>query len=100
MNCDYGIPSLREDRLSSLLPTTTYGGEPVSEGERALFIYRSAALAKAKNCIVAFYRDDAILEPLWRAPRRYIDRFLRYGVAALVECDFSLWRDAPQRVQI
>jgi hypothetical protein len=44
-------------------------------------------------------RDAVELEALWRNPQRYTDLFLKHEVAAVVECDFSLWCDDPVVVQ-
>lgn len=96
---DFGIPCLRDDRLSSLVPTQIHTGGPVSDPAHTLFVWRTAALSKARGCIVAFYRWDSFFEAIWRNPHRYTDLFLKHGVTTLVECDFSLWRDDPLIVQ-
>jgi hypothetical protein len=45
--------------------------------------------------VIGFYTDDTRFEALWRNPQHYTDRFLRHGIAALIEPDFSLWVDTP-----
>jgi hypothetical protein len=92
---DWGIPSLREDKLSTSIPTSTYAGGTVSDPAYTLFIWRTAALSTARGYVIGFYTDDVRFEALWRNPRQYIDLFLRHGIAALIEPDFSLWVDAP-----
>src|SRR5262245_29074951 len=90
---DFTFPSLRPDRLSSVIPTQVYAGSVSIEP--ALFLWRTYALAQACGMTLAFYLQDEKLEPLWRHPDHYADVFLRAGVASVLEVDFSLWRDAP-----
>jgi Domain of unknown function (DUF4417) len=92
---DWGIPSLRADRLSSSIPTQVYARTPVSDPARTLFLWRTASLTEARGMTVAFYVWDDKLEGLWRNPERQKDRLLAAGVAAAIEPDFSLWADMP-----
>jgi hypothetical protein len=97
---DWGIPSLLPAMLATVVPTTTYAGGPVADPEHTVFVWRSATLSKAHGCTVCFYRWDSVFESLWKHPHRYIERFVKYGVGALVECDFSLWVDDPIDAQV
>jgi hypothetical protein len=90
----YEIPSLRPDRLSTTIPNTTYAGGPVRDPEQTLFLWRSCATEKAIEGALAFFLDDARLEPLWKAPARYAKQFAQCGIKAVVEVDFSLWVDS------
>lgn len=92
---NWGIPTLREDRLSALVPTTVYAGGPVSDPAHSLFLWRTYSLTRARGMTVGFYIWDDKLEPLWRDPERQTDRLRTAGVAAVIEPDFSLWTDAP-----
>jgi hypothetical protein len=92
---EWGLPQLRADRLATIIPAQVYGGGPVAEPATMLFIWHTASLNKARGMTVAFYVDDTRFEALWRTPRHYIALFLRHGIAALIEPDFSLWADAP-----
>jgi hypothetical protein len=96
----WGIPSLRADRLSPVVPSCTYTGGTVSDPEHSLFIWRTASLSKARGCVLGFYVDDERLEPLWRNPRHYSALFLRHGVVVAIEPDFSLWVDMPLAEQL
>lgn len=46
------------------------------------------------------YAHDERFEALWRNPEHSLALFLRHGVAALVEPDFSLWTDDALAVQL
>jgi hypothetical protein len=96
----WGIPSLREDRLASVIPTSTYAGGVVNDPTRTLVMFRTASLAKARGCVMGFYVDDARFESLWRHPERSIDLFLKQGVTTLIEPDYSLWADMPLAAQL
>jgi hypothetical protein len=77
-----------------------YAGGLVTDPSHTLFIWRTAAFSKARGCVVGFYRWDSFFEALWRSPQRYIDLFLQHEVTAVVEPDFSLWRDDPLIVHV
>jgi hypothetical protein len=92
---DWGIPELRSDRLSSLVPTQVYAGGPAGDPEWTLFLWRTASLTKARGMTVAFYVWDDKLQALWRHPEQQTARLLGADVATVIEPDFSLWADAP-----
>lgn len=51
---NWGIPELRLDRLSLLVPTRVYAGGVVSDPTRTLFIWRTASLSTARGMTVGF----------------------------------------------
>jgi hypothetical protein len=100
MSIDWGIPRLRSDRLATVIPSHVSTGGLVTNPAYTLFLWRTAALEKARDCTLAFYVWDDKLEQLWTRARHYTARFLQHEVAALVEPDFSLWADSPLVVQL
>jgi hypothetical protein len=100
MRNEWGIPSLRTERLATLLSTCTYVGGSVTDPTRSLFVWRTAALSKARGCVLAFYVWDEKLEQLWRRPQHYTELFLRHEIAAVIEPDYSLWTDDALAVQV
>jgi hypothetical protein len=46
------------------------------------------------------FEMSSVLACLWERPRHYLDLFLRHGVVALIEPDFSLWVDMPLAEQL
>jgi hypothetical protein len=96
----WDIPSLHPDRLATTLPTRVYGGGVVESPTETLFLWRSCATEKAQGGALAFFLDDGRLEPLWARPERYTEQFVRSGIRALVEVDFSLWVNDPLPVQL
>jgi hypothetical protein len=94
----WGIPDLREDRLFDRVPRGVFTGQP--DNPPQLFLWRSVALEKARGHVIGFYRWDSFFESVWRYPQRYTDLFLRHEVAAVIECDFSLWVNDPLAVQV
>jgi hypothetical protein len=97
---DWGIPSLRSDRLATVIPSCVYAGGVVSDPAHALFIWRTVSLSRARGMTVGFYVWDERLEALWRHPERSTTRLLSAGVAAVIEPDFSLWTDRPLAEQL
>src|SRR5205809_241810 len=95
MKMDLDIPSLRTDRLSTLVPTSVYAGGTLVDPGHTLFLWRTHSLTQAKGMTVGFWVWDDKLEGLWRNPERQTARLLTAGVAAVIEPDFSLWVDAP-----
>jgi hypothetical protein len=100
VSIDWGIPELRCDRLSEMIPARVYAGGPITDPTSTLFVWRTAALEKARGCVLAFYVWDNKLEQLWRRPQHYTALFLHHGVAAVVEPDFSVWADDAVAVQL
>jgi hypothetical protein len=94
------IPTLGEDQLATTIPTNTYAGGTVADPHHTLFLWRSVGTTQAQDGTVAFFLDDPRLETLWRAPARYASQFKACGIGALVEVDFSLWRDRPLIEQV
>jgi hypothetical protein len=96
----WDIPALRDDRLARTIPTRVYAGGVVNNPGDTLFLWRSCATEKAQGGTLAFFLDDVRLEALWKAPERYSEQFVKYGIGSLVEVDFSLWVNDPLPVQL
>ena len=90
---DWGIPELRADRLSPLVPARVYAGGLVEDPLHTLFLWRTYSIIQARGMTLAFYVWDDKLERLWLNPARQTDQFLTARVAALIEPDFSLWTE-------
>src|SRR4051794_34118181 len=100
MSNTWGIPELQHDKLATQIPACTFGGGVVTDPEHTLVIFRTASLSKARGCVVGFYVDDFRFEGLWRQPARSIDLFLRHGITAAIEPDYSLWTNDALAVQL
>jgi hypothetical protein len=96
----WNIPELRADRLGTVLPTCIYVHGAITEPSGTLFVWRTAALSKARGCTLAFYRWDTFFEALWRRPKFYTALFRRHALTAVIEPDFSLWADDALAVQV
>jgi hypothetical protein len=97
---DWGIPELDPHRLATVIPTTVYGGDPVSDPEHSVFIWRTASLKKASGMVLGFYVCDTRFECVWRQPERYVDLFLRHHITTLCEPDFSVWTNDAVAIQV
>jgi hypothetical protein len=97
---EWGIPNLRTDRLSEVIPSRVYGGGPIENPTATLFLWRSTDTKKAQGGVLAFYLDDGRMDAIWRLPARYAKQFKECGITELVEVDFSLWRDRPKAEQV
>ncbi len=98
---DWGIPSLRSDRLASLVPERVYTGGPVVDPAHTLFVWRTGRfLAEARGGVLGFHVDDYRFECLWRQPERYAEKFAGFGWGAVIEPDFSTWANAPLAEQL
>src|SRR5262245_30438959 len=97
---DLGIPALRPDRLTTIVPAGVYTGPPASDQVAMLYVWRSAALAEARGCTVTFFRWDTVFQAVLKDPDKYAALFLRHGVAAMCEPDCSMWRSDPVETQV
>ena len=96
------IPQLRADRLSSLVPTRTYAGGWLREPSDYLCIYDSHRFTRdqVRGATLAFYTEDSRFTALWSNPERYVRCFATFGWSAVVEPDYSLWRNEPLMEQL
>jgi hypothetical protein len=93
---DFGIPILKRDLLSTLVPERTHAGGPIADPSVTLFVWRTCRFpAEARGGVLAFYTEDYRFECLWRQPERYAEQFAHFGWGAVIEPDFSTWADAP-----
>jgi Domain of unknown function (DUF4417) len=93
---EYGFPHLRSDLLATVVPDLVYAGGSVTDPARSLFVWRTCTFPpSARGGVLAFYTDDYRFECLWRQPHRYAEQFRAFGWGAVLEPDFSTWRDAP-----
>src|SRR5262245_37269841 len=100
MELDFGIPTLREDRLATVAPSSVYTGPPVVDAARTLFIWRSASLGRAEGMTLGFFRWDVVFQAVLSDPERYARVFVQHGMRAVCELDCSMWRDTPIKEQI
>jgi hypothetical protein len=92
----FDIPSLRPDRLAATVPTSVYCGGAIVDPQRVLFVWRTCRFpAEARGGVLSFFVDDYRFAALWRSPERYAEQFHAFGWGAIVEPDFSTWRDDP-----
>jgi hypothetical protein len=97
----YSVTNLKAELLSTLIPRQTFaGGTVVKNPEQTFFLWRSTATQRARGGTLGFFLDDSRLEPLWSRPERYGVEFKRFGIAAVVEPDFSLWVDDSIETQL
>ena len=98
---DWGIPQLRADRLGQLLLSTVYAGGVVTDPASTFFVWRTSRFpTSVRGGVLGFYVDDYRLEALWNRQIFYAEQFHRFGWGALIEPDFSLWREAALVVQV
>src|SRR5262245_10078833 len=97
---NFEIPSLRADRLSTVIPSTVYDGGAVTDPEHTMIVWRSVGLSIASGMIVCSYTHDERFECLCSRPERYTDLFIRHGIRAVTECDYSLWVNDDLPVQL
>lgn len=98
---DFDLPPLLSDQLAVVVPERTYAGGEVSNPATTLFVWRTCRFpAEARGGVLAFYVDDYRFETLWCQSARYAKQFARFGWGAIIEPDFSLWRDAPLAEQL
>jgi hypothetical protein len=101
MNNTYGITNLRPDMLSDVVPSRVHGGGAlIGDASKVLFLWRSCSTAKARGGSLCFFLSDARLEGIWKSPAYYALSFVRDGVKAAVEIDYSLWRDMTLEEQL
>jgi len=97
---NFGIPTLRTDRLATRIPERVYAGGLIVEPEKLLFLFRTSRFpAEARGGVLGFFVDDYRFEALWRRPCFYAERFASFW-GAVCEPDFSLWIDHPRVEQL
>lgn len=98
----WGLPDLRPDMLSDVVPRVTWGGDKdISNPKGMLFIYGSNALpADVAGGVLAFYVDDERFEGVWNDAVEAVERFRPRNFGAVIAPDFSVWRDDPLAVQL
>jgi hypothetical protein len=99
-NNHFGVTSLDENQLSTLIPTTTFGGGTVVNPAKTLIIWRTTSTERAKGAVLGFFVDDARLAPLLEHTEKYAIQFARAGVGAIIEPDFSMWSDMSEAEQL
>ncbi|HEV8715906.1 MAG TPA: DUF4417 domain-containing protein [Candidatus Binatia bacterium] len=100
MTNEWGIPSLRPDRLATVVPERVYTNGSATYPAHTLFIWRTAALSQARGCTVAFFRWDAVFQSVLNDPDKYAALFLQHGIGVVCEPDCSMWRSDPSEVQM
>jgi hypothetical protein len=97
---EWGIPDLRPDRLSALVPRQVYAGGLVNDSASTLFIFRSCTFPQgAAGGTLCFYIDDYRFSALYNRAEHYAQRFASFW-GAVCEPDFSIWRNAPVAEQL
>jgi len=96
-----GIPSLRADMLSDIVPETTWHRYGRFDAAKTFFLFRAGRFDhRGIGGTLGFYCDDFRLEGVWTRRAAWTADFVRQAWAGLVCPDFSLWRDAPYPEQL
>jgi hypothetical protein len=98
---EYGIPTLRTDRLGTSTPTESYRKAlhgPVATGR--VLVWGTGAPEDWRKTVVAFYVDDTRFEQVWADAPAIGQRLLKQGVEEFIMPDFSTWTDDPRVVQM
>ena len=100
---EWGLPDIREDMLSDLVPHQVWAGEEAVENA-ADWIFMFGKTGKhinvAKGGTLGFYIDDYKFEQIWTDAVKYVEEFATFGWGAVIAPDFSVWRDDPLALQI
>lgn len=98
---EFGIPDLLPGRLCSDVPSDIFTGDKRNHFQDVLVLYNSSKpKTRPKGSIYGFYVDDARFEVVWKDIERVTNQFLEDDVKALIEPDFSMWRDEPLILQM
>lgn len=90
--------------LATTIPRYTWPGAgplPQARTHPHLLLHRTGRLTvEARGHVLGFYVEDERFESLWPRHERYALQFLELGLGAVIEPDFSVWRDDPLTVQL
>lgn len=100
---EWGLPELREDMLSDIVPVTTWGREGPPT-DPSLFIYSTFSFITppeyAAGHVLGFYVDDNKFETVWRNAVKIAERLVRFPWGGVVMPDFSLIGDDPTVIRM
>lgn len=97
----YGIPDLLPDKLCSVVPTDIWTGETLDSYDKMLFLFGTNRFPRdCKGGILGFYVDDYRFEGVWNEFIFAAKQIKKLPFQAIIEPDFSVWRDDPVVVQM
>src|SRR5262249_57684944 len=100
---EWGLPDIREDMLSDLVPTQVWCGEETLENAADyVFLYGKMGrkIDLAKGGVLVFYLDDYKFEQIWTEAVKYAEEFASFWWGGLVAPHFSVWPDDPLAPQL
>lgn len=97
----WDLPDLLPERIGAAIPTMTYTGRDIPEGETALFLWGSNKPPEGhQGHVLGFYTDDARFEAVWKKAVASREWLLKYRWDAVLAPDFSMWRTLPLALQL
>jgi len=101
----WGLPDLKEDMLSEIIPTEVFGGESIEQigdPSRWLFMYGKAKFTPemVQGGVLGFYVEDENFNVVWQEAVATVEKLYRLNWGGIIAPDFSLWADDPLVVQL
>jgi hypothetical protein len=101
----WGIPDLKTELLSTVIPTEVHGGESyeqVKDPSKWLFIHGKAKFTRenVEGGVLCFYLEDESFDSIWNNIPATVEKLYRTKWGGVVTPDFSVWADDPLAVQI
>lgn len=99
----YGIPDLKKEKLGGLdcVPNDIWTAEKRESYENCLMLWGTNKFPEnISESILGFYVDDQRFEVVWNNAVQTVGELMRKGWKAVIEPDFSVWRDDPMAVQL
>jgi hypothetical protein len=96
----YGIPSLLDHMLCETPPTDVWCNKKECHN-KSLMLWGSDALPdNCNNSFLGFYVDDRRFDSIWFDAVKNLKKIISLNFTAVIEPDFSVWRDEPRALQI
>lgn len=99
----YGIPDLRHDMLSTVIPQSTWGGnaETMVPGKPYMITWANAAIPpEAAGSVLNFYCDDYKFESVWNSHVQLVERIRGFRLGGVITADFSTYWKLPLIVKM
>lgn len=97
----WGIPDFLSDKLAKSWPTDVWNGRPDDDIENKLLLWGTNKFPEdCSKSYLGFYVDDYRFESIWLDAVKTVNKLHKNKFHAIIEPDFSLWRDDPLACQI
>jgi len=101
----WGIPDLREDNLSTVVPTSTWNKTPESVSPTAWYCYSAGPSTfpnpeQREGGVLGFFTEDFRFEMAWNDTPSFTQRLIQQNWGGVCLPDFSTWSNWPFPIRL